>query len=63
LDEIQRALNKSLFNIGLYTFRTWGAIQTAHYIRQLEDCRQLLADNPALGRPSDEIRPGLWRMN
>jgi len=51
-----------LFNIGLYTFRTWGEIQTDRYIRQLEDCCQLLADNPALGRPCDEIRPGLRRM-
>ena len=31
-----------LFNIGLYTFRTWGEIQTDRYIRQLEDCCQLL---------------------
>jgi toxin ParE1/3/4 len=51
-----------LFNIGLYTFRTWGEIQTDRYIRQLEDCCQLLADNPALGRQCDEIRPGLRRM-
>jgi toxin ParE1/3/4 len=51
-----------LFDIGLYTFRTWGEIQTDRYIRQLEDCCQLLADNPALGRKCDEIRPGLRRM-
>ena len=37
-------------------------MQTDRYIRQLEDCCQLLADNPALGRPCDEIRPGLRRM-
>src|ERR1700682_79428 len=51
-----------LFNIGLYTFRTWGEIQTDRYIRQLEDCCQLLADNPALGRPCDKTRRGLRRM-
>jgi toxin ParE1/3/4 len=51
-----------LFNIGLYTFRTWGEIQTDRYIRQLEDCCQLLADSPALGRQCDEIRPELRRM-
>ena len=51
-----------LFNIGLYTFRTWGEIQTDRYIRQLEDCCQRLADNPALGRQCEEIRPGLRRM-
>jgi len=51
-----------LLNIGLYTFRTWGEIQTDRYIRQLEDWCQLLADNPALGRQCDEVRPGLRRM-
>ena len=45
-----------------YTFRTWGEIQTDRYLRQLEDCCQLLADNPALGRQCDEIRLGLRRM-
>ncbi len=32
------------------------------YIRQLEECCQLLFRNPALGRQCDEIRPGLRRM-
>jgi toxin ParE1/3/4 len=57
-----RRAEADLFNIGLYTFRTWGEIQTDRYIRQLEDCCQLLAENPALGRPCDEIRPGLRCM-
>jgi toxin ParE1/3/4 len=43
-------------------FAPWGEIQTDRYIRQLEDCCQLLADNPALGRQCDEIRSGLRRM-
>jgi toxin ParE1/3/4 len=51
-----------LFNIGLYTIRTWGEIQTDRYIRQLEDCCQLLGNNPMLGRACDEIRQGLRRM-
>jgi len=51
-----------LYNIGLYTLRTWGEAQTDRYICQLEDCCQLIADNPALGRPCDQIRPGLRRM-
>jgi toxin ParE1/3/4 len=50
------------FNIGIYTFRTWGEAQTDRYISQLENCCQIIADNPALGRPCDEIRPGLRRM-
>jgi toxin ParE1/3/4 len=50
-----------LFNIGDYTFRTWGKAQADRYIGQLEDCCQRIADNRALGRPCDEIRPKLRR--
>jgi len=51
-----------LYNIGLYSFRTWGEEQTERYISKLETCCQLLADQPALGRACDEIRLGLRRM-
>jgi toxin ParE1/3/4 len=57
-----RRAEADLFNIGIYTFRTWGEALTDRYIRQLENCCQLIADNPALGRSCDEIRPGLRRM-
>ena len=57
-----RRAEADLFNIGIYTFRTWGEAQTDRYLRQLENCCQLIADNPALGRSCDEIRPGLRRM-
>ena len=51
-----------LHNIGRYTLRTWGEAQTHRYLGKLEDCCQRLANNPALGRSCDEIRPGLRRM-
>jgi toxin ParE1/3/4 len=51
-----------LLNIGLYTLRTWGEDQTERYLRELEDCCQVLADRPQLGRVCDEVRPGLRRM-
>jgi toxin ParE1/3/4 len=57
-----RRAEADLFNIGIYTSRTWGEAQTDRYIHQLEDCCQLIADNPALGRACDEIRPGLRRI-
>jgi toxin ParE1/3/4 len=56
-----RRAEADLFNIGIYTSRIWGEVQTDRYIHQLEDCCQLIADNPALGRACDEIRPGLRR--
>jgi toxin ParE1/3/4 len=57
-----RRAEGDLYTIGLYTSRTWGEAQTDRYLGKLEECCQLLAGNPALGRPCDEIRPGLRRM-
>jgi len=50
-----------LLNIGEYTLHKWGEAQTARYIDELEVCCQTLADNPALGRLCDDVRPGLRR--
>jgi toxin ParE1/3/4 len=57
-----RRAENDLLSIGDYTFRTWGKTQAARYLANLEECCQTLADNPALGRPCDEIRPGLRRF-
>ena len=50
-----------LLNIGAYTLQKWGNAQAARYIGELEACCQTLADNPALGRLCDDVRPGLRR--
>ena len=57
-----RRAEADLVSISNYTLRTWGKTQTARYLGGLEAVCQTLADNPALGRPCDEIRPGLRRM-
>ena len=51
-----------LLSSGDYTLRTWGSAQAVRYIAELEVCCQMLADNPALGRPCDDVRPGLRRL-
>ena len=50
-----------MFNIALYTFRTWGQTQPTVTFGSLKIVANSLP-NPALGRPCDEIRPGLRRM-
>jgi toxin ParE1/3/4 len=50
-----------LLSIGKYTLRMWGEAQTARYLDELEACCQTLADNPAMGRLCDDVRPGLRR--
>lgn len=56
-----RRAEDDLLNIADYTLRRWGKIQAAHYLGELEECCQMLTDNPALGRPCDYIRTGLRR--
>jgi toxin ParE1/3/4 len=51
-----------LLDIGAYTLRTWGEDQAIRYVNELEACCQMIADNPALGRECDDVRPGLRRM-
>jgi toxin ParE1/3/4 len=51
-----------LIDIGTYSLNKWGEDQTIRYIDALEACCRQLADNPQLGRPCDQIRPGLRRM-
>ncbi len=57
-----RRAEADLLGIGAYTLRTWGADKTIRYLDDLEECCQMLADNPALGRACGELRPGLRRM-
>lgn len=57
-----RRAEVDLYDIGIYTYRTWGEAQTGLYLRKMEECCQLLAGSPGIGRPCDEIRPGLRRM-
>ena len=56
-----RRAEVDLLSIGDYTLHKWGKAQAARYIGELEVCCQTLADNPALGRLCDHVRPGLHR--
>ena len=57
-----RRAEGDLLSIGGYTLRTWGEVHAVRYIGDLEVCCQALADNPALGRLCDDVRPGLRRL-
>jgi toxin ParE1/3/4 len=57
-----RRAEADLLSIGDYTLRTWGKVQAARYVGELEVCCRTLSDNPALGRLCDEIRPSLRRL-
>jgi toxin ParE1/3/4 len=59
--QFSRLAEADLLRIGEYTLHKWGDAQAARYIGELEDCCHTLANNPALGRRCDDIRPGLRR--
>ena len=62
LFRFSRRAEADLLSIGAYTVRTWGENQAIRYIDDLEASCQMLADNPALGRSCDDVRPGVRRM-
>lgn len=57
-----RRAEADLLSIAGHTVRTWGEEQTVRYLDDLEACCRMLAENPALGRACDPVRPGLRRM-
>lgn len=59
---LARLAESDLKSIIRYTMKTWGPAQTVRYRQGLQDCFQLLADNPSVGRRCDSIRPGLRRF-
>ena len=59
---LSRRADDNLDSIGVYTLRTWGEDQADRYIGKLEDCCQMLAGNPGVGRSCEEVRPGIRRM-
>ncbi|KUJ00062.1 type II toxin-antitoxin system RelE/ParE family toxin [Vibrio sp. MEBiC08052] len=44
--------------IALFTQHHWGKAQRNLYLKQFDDSFWLLADNPSLGKPCDDIRSG-----
>lgn len=59
--QLSRRAEADLLRIGEYTLNKWGVAQAARYIGDLEDCCQMLAENPNMGRRCDDVRPGLRR--
>lgn len=57
-----RRAEKDLLEIAAYTLHTWGKAQAARYLDDLENCCEMLANKPALGRRCKQIRSGLRRL-
>ena len=48
-----------LKEIGNYTKATWGVEQRNKYMREIRTGIQTLRDNPDLGKPRDDLYPGM----
>jgi len=59
---VARLADSDLRSIIRYTMKTWGRAQTVKYRQGLQDCFQLLADNPSIGRACDSIHHGSRRF-
>ena len=56
-----RRAEADLLQIGSHTLEVWGELQTLCYLNALEECCEILAENPAVGRAADDVRRGLCR--
>lgn len=59
---ISAEADNDIDQIATYTTATWGWRQTEKYLAKLEDCFELLAGNPSIGRTCNSIRVGLRRF-
>jgi plasmid stabilization system protein ParE len=55
----RQAAERDLLFIAEYTRERWGEKQSDRYMADLEDCGEMLAANPKLGRGCGHIRAGV----
>jgi len=54
---------KDIKDIGRYTQENWGREQRNLYLSRLDDCFQLIAREPQIGKACDYIRPGYQKYH
>jgi len=60
--KVSKEARDDIREIGRYTQRKWGKDQRRHYLNDLNNKFELLAENPLLGRRCDNIRKGYFRF-
>jgi toxin ParE1/3/4 len=58
---LSKKSQKAIDRILEYTYRQFGEKQAINYKSELENCLQLLVDNPEIGHPCNQIREGYQR--
>lgn len=57
---IRELAQADLEDIWLYTYQEWGAEQADRYVRLLLARFSWIAENPLLGKPRDDVKPGYY---
>ena len=57
-----RKTEADLDEIVAYTRSHWGETQASRYLQELQLACNLLAEHPQLGRPAEQLRTGLRRL-
>ena len=57
---LRQQAQDDLESIWLYSYETWGIEQADHYLRSLFSRFSWLAENPRLGKPRTDIKPGYY---
>jgi len=57
---LRQLAQNDLEAIWLYSLEEWGIAQADHYIRALLTRCAWLAENPAIGKHRDDIKPGYY---
>ncbi len=57
-----QAALQDFFDIGFYTLERWGSEQTDVYLAEQEDCCEMLANQPMLGKAVSELSADLRRF-
>ena len=58
---LTRRADKDLLAIYLYTLEHFGQEQAERYTHDIQECFELIASNPNMGRAAEEIRKGVRR--
>lgn len=56
--EVTAKARNDLFQIGRYTESKWGTSQRNHYLKQLDEAFNLIADSPNIGKDRSHVLAG-----
>lgn len=60
--DLTRSAKTDVKSIARFTQSRWGVRQRNAYLKELDQVFRLLAKNPQMGRPCDEIREGYRKL-